>query len=334
MTLLNLIPEPEIFAKIINYTDSIETAKALLLTSKHFSKIINSMRLFITIDLSYERFKNNDDFQIENEVSEVNVHGLMPENEHEIIAETLLPAGVGIFYHLINHQDLGYIITSCVVSSNFTKMKINIGGIPFLTLSKSFLDIFLESSLDLMYFMRCLPYASPNYHDYCLCYDSIEPVKLKIIKKRWNVEEHFKIVYRVNECQQYIWYLSSNNNQFEIKPIIRHVIKGIFFRIEYDNKINNEILQSITVKLDEHKSYKITADLLKCDNEKNIVPIKVKNCYYLELNDKIDFSKVKDTTFTLETKGNMEPSKNLICMIFCLGSNFMHKQSGLLFEHL
>lgn len=321
------------FAEIINYTDSMETAKALLLTSKYFSKIISSVRPFIMIDLSYERFKNNNDFKIENEVSEINVHGLMPENGHEIITETLLPAGVGIFYHLINHQDLGYIITSCVVSSNFTKMEINIGGISILTLSKSFLDIFLESSLDLMYFMRCLPYASPNYQNYYLRYDSIVPVKLKIIKKRWNVLEHFKIIYRVNQCQQYIWCLSSNNNnQFEIRQSIRHVIKGIFFKIEYDNKINNEILQSITVKLDKHKSYKITADLLKCDNEKNIVPIKVKNCYYLELNDKINFSKVEHTTFTIETREFIE--KNLICTIFCLGSNFMHKQSGLLLEYL
>ena len=287
MSLLNKIPEPEMFAEMINYTDSMEMAKALLLTSKHFSKIISSVRSFITIDLSYERFKNND-LKIEghmNEIQEQNIHGLIPENSQEIIIETILPAGNNR-YNLIDFQDLGYIITSCIVSSNFREINIVVGGIKIFTLTKYFVDILQESFLDLMYFLKCLPYGDPHYHEYWLDYSSNVPIQLKIVKKRW-VEQKILIRYRTIEYQTFGRQLSCDqllcDKSFEIRQSIRHIIKGIFFKVEYDNKINNEILQNIIIKIGAYKSYKITADLLKCDDKKNIVPMKAKNCYYFRI---------------------------------------------------
>lgn len=333
MSLLEILPEKELFTSVINNLTEINDVGSLLLTSKNVHNLVKLIQKFITVDNSYHLWKINNTIitGYQNNNVDKNIDQFVIDNNHNEFSKKISFDQGQHNYYIIDFYDLDYIITSLIIPTDITFLKLESGGNVIFDIKLPLIETLSQKTIDIIDYIRYLPYNNPHHHEYILKFYCLKSIQLTIKKKKWSKKNNNPIIYKFEQFQtlEHRIYTIEKEKSFTIKLDFYHVIKGLFIICKNEkNLLDNDILTNVTIHIDNIRDHSISADSIKCDSPKNNnVPLSVKKCYYIDFDHKINFSKVDNFYLSIQAKDNIE---KITCAVIAINYNFLYYIDGML----
>ena len=321
----------ELFARILNLTD-MDTAINMRCTCRHLSNFIISVRDLINLKHPLQEFIASLPVVkgVQNTVQEENIAGFdISGKQVQFEQHSLCGRGRERLRH-----DVQYTSIRIEVPKGGSIIRLNIGDYTILSLDKLLLHIMRDEDgfLDLMNFMRYLPDC--QWHNINIVY-AIDVNTLTLftafIERRVMLPDtvHTWKIFGVENVYQDESVIVAKNSRIVVRLSSNFISLGHVVVIKQGNKFLTDCLSSLKLHVDGQPSKPVIASAAKIKSipaKMLNCPINLHECYYLQMSEKVNCSRVQQMLLEMEFCQTLTASVT----VYNLHINFARAYAGML----
>ena len=211
-----------------------------------------------------------------------------------------------------------YDIVSCTIPSSVAWLALMVGNTKLLSMHADVLSVWAEDTVDVMRFLRHLPYTAGSDCMYSLHWRSAQPVLVTVGRREWRRPSPVR--YKVTGLHQLVCgreRLVVHEHTVSLRLVCDQLVHGLLLVVAEEDAA----LQCITLAFGGDRDFELAAGPLARASP----PVPVKKGYYVPLDERVDFSCIPRTILTL----TFARARTFVTLSgWAITSNIVHHDGG------